>query len=237
MKYSRLSRIEEKRTKRQLVLVLAGIVAILALVFTLGIPLIVGISVLLGNIRNSSSLPVSSDITIPVPPVIFTTAEATNSAQILVEGYGEPESTLKLYVNEAEVKKILIGREGTFSFPDIGLDRGENLIYATSTDEAGNESNQSQEIKVIYKKDGPKLELQEPSDGQEFRKNQQEMLIKGITDTATSVTVNDRFVSVKDDGAFEYKLKLNDGENSLIVISRDSAGNETKIERKVIYQP
>lgn len=237
MKYSRLSRVEEKRTKGQLVLVLAGIVAILALVLTLGIPLIVGVSVLLGNLRSSQTIPTGSDSTPPVAPIISTPTDATNSAILFVEGYGEPESTLKLFINDIEVKKILIGKEGTFSFADIALDRGENLIYATSTDESGNVSIPSQELKVYYKKEGPKLDLQTPQENQEFSKNQQEIQISGTTDVGSSISINDRFVQITDEGNFKYKLKLADGENIITVIARDRAGNETNLERKVTYRP
>lgn len=237
MKNSRLSRIEEKRTKKQLFIVLVGIIAILALVFTLGIPLIVGMSVLLGNLRGSQSNSAGSDTTAPVPPVLSTPTQATNSAELLIEGYGESGSTLKIFMNEDEIKKILIGNDGTFTFTDIPLEKGDNRIYATVTDEAGNESIHSQELKIAYKKDGPKLEIQEPQENQEFGKNQQEIQIKGKTDTGSTVTINDRFVSVNDEGNFEYKLKLSDGENIVSIVARDSAGNETKIELKVTYQP
>jgi len=53
----------------------------------------------------------------------------------------------------------------------------------------------------------------------------------------TNWETQDRFVSVKDDGSFTYNLRLNDGENTLTIIARDAAGNETKLERKVTYQP
>jgi hypothetical protein len=62
-------------------------------------------------------------------------------------------------------------------------------------------------------------------------------MIKGLTDAGVIIWINDRFVAVKDDGSFNYSIRLQDEENTLNILARDSAGNETRLERKVIYQP
>ena len=81
------------------------------------------------------------------------------------------------------------------------------------------------------------MEVTEPQDGQSFDKNHQEISISGKTDAGNNVWVNGRFVVVKDDGSFTMKLRLNDGENLLTISSKDPAGNETKVEKKVIFAP
>lgn len=237
MKYTRVSRLEEKRTKKQFLIVLIGIVALLLIIFTVGIPFIVGASVFLGNLKSNQPIVTSNDTTVPVPPTLTSDFSATNSAQIKIEGYGEPESSLSLLVNGEQVKNILLPADGSFSFNDIPLQEGENTLLATVTDTAGNESVPSRELHVEYKKGSPKLEINEPEDNQTFAKSQQEIQIKGITDPGVDVRINDRFVAVKDDGSFTFTVKLQDGENTLIIIARDSAGNETRLERKVNYQP
>ncbi|MEK7165553.1 MAG: hypothetical protein AAB874_01955 [Patescibacteria group bacterium] len=234
--YSRLSRIEERRSKRQLLWVILGIGIVILLLITLGIPLVAGVSALLGNL-NSQPLQVSDDKTPPLPPQFSTQNTATNSATYKIEGYGEPETTITLIVNGEEEKKLLLPADGAYSFPDVNLVGGENLIYGKLTDAAGNTSSDSDILTITYKKTGPKLEITDPQEGQTFAKNQQEISIKGTTDPNTSVTINDRFVKVNDDGTFEYKLKLADGENTLVILARDSAENITKVEKKVTYQP
>ena len=237
MAYSRVSRIEEKRTRKQFTIVIVSIVGIILVITTIGIPLMVGASVFLGNLKSQQPLMGSSDKTPPFPPILSPVSTATNSASLKIEGYGEPESTLKIFVNEQEVKNILIGVDGNFSFNDISLISGKNEIYGISRDASGNESSSSDHLIVTYKKNAPKLEINEPSEGTTFGKNQQEITIRGLTDPRNDVRINDRFVSVKDDGSFTYNLRLNDGENTLTIIARDAAGNETKLERKVTYQP
>lgn len=234
---SRVSRIEEKKTKRRLFLTLGGIIAIIVILYTVGIPLLARVSAILGSINSSQPNTANADTTAPFAPTLSPVNSSTNSAQLKLEGYAEPESTLKVMLNGEEAKKVLLGTEGSFSFDDITLDSGENTLYATATDDAGNESAISKELKIIYKKGAPKLEVTEPSDGQTFGKNQQEIVVKGKTDKGVDLRINDRFVTVKDDGTFEYSLKLGDGENTLVIVVQDLAGNQTKIERKVTYSP
>ncbi|HCM37726.1 MAG: hypothetical protein UV61_C0002G0279 [Candidatus Gottesmanbacteria bacterium GW2011_GWB1_43_11] len=237
MAYSRISRIEERRTKKQLFFVIVGILAVIVFTTTVGIPLLVRVSVFLGNRKLAQPLSDSLDKTAPFPPTLSSILSATNSAEIKIEGYGEPESTLKLYLNGRDVKKVLLGGDGGFSFTDVTLTEGENNIYATLTDQSGNESSQSQELQIVYKKSAPKLEVSDPQDKQTFGKNQQEITVKGLTDPGNDIRINDRFVLVKEDGTFTYNIKLQDGENTLNIVAQDQAGNETKLERKVTYQP
>lgn len=237
MNRSRLSRIEEKRTRKQFIWIIVGIVATILFVFTIGIPLVVGVSVLLGNLKSQGTVTDTKDTTAPFPPTLSPVAIATNSAQIKIEGYGEAETELTLLVNGRDVKQTMLPADGNFSFDDIELDEGLNTIYATVKDSAGNESNPSNELSVSYNKDAPKLEVSEPQDGQSFGRSQQEIMVNGKTDPGNQVTINERFVPVTDEGTFTFAVRLSDGENTLVIVARDAAGNETKLERKVTFQP
>lgn len=234
MAYSRITRVEEKRTKKQLYIVVGGIIVLILLIIIFGIPLLVRISQFISPKDSNSGV---EDTTPPFSPVISPVQSATNSAILKIEGYAEPEATLTLYVNGDEVKKNLLGKEGTFSFSDIELNEGNNTLYALATDASGNESNPSPEFIITYKKSGPKLEIQEPQDGQAYGKNQQTAMVKGLTDAGSQIWINSRYVSVRDDGSFDYALRLNEGDNAITIISRDSAGNETKVERIVRFSP
>lgn len=234
---SRMLRIEEKRTRKQLIYVIGGSVGIILLVIFLGIPLLIKFSVIVGNMKSGNNIIEQTDKTPPFPPILSSLNSATNSASLKIDGYAEPETTLKLFLNDKEVKKTLLSQDGSFSFTDLTLKPGENQIYATTMDVSNNESSASAILKINYIKDAPKLEVTEPQDGQSFDKNHQEISISGKTDAGNNVWVNGRFVVVKDDGSFTMKLRLNDGENLLTISSKDPAGNETKVEKKVIFAP
>lgn len=231
---SRFSRIEEQRTKKRLTLVILSTIIILVALITLGIPLLVRVSAFLGNSAGTTSI---DDKTPPFAPRLSPVNSATNSAQLKVEGYAEPETTLEVIRNGDKVKEILLGRDGSFLITDISLDDGVNTIHAIATDKAGNESTLSNKLVITYKKKGPKLEIFSPEDGKTFGKNDQEITVSGSTEKQSSVWINDRFVSVADDGKFEYKLRISDGENIIKIVSQDTASNQTTIERKVTYSP
>jgi hypothetical protein len=142
-----------------------------------------------------------------------------------------------LYINGLKVDSKLIGSEGGFEFSDIALTNGENIFYAISVDSAGNQSPQSAEQSILFKKTGPELEITDPKDGQEYGKNIQNIQIIGKTDIGAQVRINDRFVPVADDGSFIYNFKLSDGENQITVKAFDTAGNQTEKILKVTYKP
>ena len=70
MAYSRISRIEERRTKKQLFFVIVGILAVIVFTTTVGIPLLVRVSVFLGNRKLAQPLSDSLDKTAPFPPTL-----------------------------------------------------------------------------------------------------------------------------------------------------------------------
>lgn len=237
MAYSRISRREEKRTKKILVLTFIGITILLALTVTLGVPLIIGVSVFISNLANRASVVENSDKTAPFPPVLSSLPSATNSATLKLSGYGEPGANVYIYLNGTQVKKILLASDGTFSYNEKILKDGINTLYAKAQDAVGNISEPSEKQVILFTNKPPKLEISNPQENQNFTKSQQETTIKGITDPGVDLRINDRFVSVNDDGTFAFTLRLHDGENTLSLVARDQASNETKLERKVTYSP
>ena len=232
---SRISRVEEQRATRRFYFIVAVIIAIIIILVAIGVPVLIRVSAFLDRGQTSSNT--NQDTTAPFAPTLSPILNATNSAQLKVDGYAEPESTLKLFLNDSEEKNVIVGTDGEFEFNDLTLKSGENQIYATATDTSGNESAPSRTLTIMFKKGALKLEVSEPSDGAEFGRNNQEITIKGKTDEGNQVWVNDRFVSVRDDGSFEHQFRLNDGDNNLHFVAQDAAGNQTTVDRKVKFNP
>ena len=63
------------------------------------------------------------------------------------------------------------------------------------------------------------------------------MIIKGKTEKEAVVTVNERQVIVGLEGNFEADYFLTEGDNEIIVVAKDKAGNKTEKTIKVKYQP
>ncbi|MDD3679434.1 MAG: hypothetical protein PHX72_01055 [Candidatus Shapirobacteria bacterium] len=173
----------------------------------------------------------------PAPPIIDPLPEATNSAVLEVSGEAEVSSELNLFLNGEVIKKMVIGESGSFMVVDISLSEGDNSIFAVAEDMVGNKSQESVRQTIILDKEPPMLEIEFPEDGQSVSGDKREIIIKGKTEDNAVVTVNERKVVVDLDGNFEIPYALSDGANSIIIIAKDKAGNQTKEELIVNYRP
>ena len=180
------------------------------------------------------------DRTAPPPPTLSSVPQATHSAKLSIKGFAEAGSTVRLFLNNNEENSLLVSAEGQFVFEEIGLESGENEIYATASDATGNESRQSTVYKVIIDRKPPELEITEPEDSaiitQEEGK-QTFVIVKGSVEENTIVTVNGHQAIVREEGNFEYRLLLTEPEENTIKIeARDLAGNKTTVEKTIIYK-
>jgi len=234
--YSRLARTEERKNKRQAVFFAFLTIAALVILFVFGLPTIARFAALLTDLKQSSQPIEKEDTTPPAPPQIDVLPEATNEQSIKISGSAEPATTLRFDLNGKE-REILVDSEGKFSF-SFNLRLGENRISTKAVDSAGNESQETQNITVLYDTEEPTLELLTPADGSDFyAAKQRQVVIKGQTEPGVSLTINDRFVVVEDDGAFAFATTLSEGPNEFNVKSKDAAGNETEEKLTLNFSP
>ncbi len=232
---SRLRRVEEKTASRRIAVALIGSVALLVFFALFGVRILIGFSLLVDRIRGSS--PQQQQQSLILPPVLEPLPEATNSASLSVRGRGIPKATLSLFVNDAEYKKLTVSEDGTFDVADILVEEGTVTISAKQADDKNNVSDLSNVITALIDRTPPKLTVDAPADNTTVNDGTHKVAVSGITDEDMKVTINGRIVVLKSDGSFTYNMPLNDGENKLMIISHDPAGNETNVERKVMYQP
>jgi hypothetical protein len=229
---SRRVRREKKKVLSQSIIM---IVIAIVLFFTFIFVIIPNFFNFITNFLDSSTPFQETDTTAPQIPIVSAPVNATNSANLKITGFGEPESSVVFVLNGSKQEKVIISKEGAFEVP-ITLDSGENKISAYSIDEAKNESSTTKDYVTIFDNKAPGIEISEPEDGASFetRKNQS-ITIKGTTDedeVGTKIYINDRVVFPKDDGSFSYTLRLDEGENKLEVKAQDKAGNSNIIEVK-----
>lgn len=234
-KKSRLTRKEEAKSIRRAI-VYGGLTFILALgLIFLGIPLLIKMAIFLGNLR-SSSLPVETKDTFPPPPPILKSLpEATNSAQINIQGYAEAGATVKIFLPGEAEKEIVADKEGSFALADMKLTPGKNQIQALAVDEAGNASQKSEKLIIFYDESPPEVEISEPAEGASFFGEENQIEIKGKTEEGATVYINEHLVVVDREGNFQYPVMLKGGENSIQILVTDKAGNETTKEIVVNY--
>lgn len=235
MPHSRLSRLEERKETRRLILAITGIIAIFALIGLFGVRALIGFSLFVDKSKGASPSAGVQNQTVILPPTLNPPPEATNTATISVSGKGQPNLSLIVYLNDAQFKKLSVPTDGNFSINAIPLSDGDNTISAKLTDDKGNTSDLSNVVSVAYASKPPKLDISGPADNANISGDPNTVAVAGATDDNITVTINDRLIVVKSDNTFSYDYPLNDGDNILTILATDAAGNQRKVTRKVIY--
>ena len=230
---SRRSRVQDKKTTRNALLLVIGSILLFLFFIFFGLPLFAKIAIFFGDLKKSSQPVQQEDKVPPGPPRINQLPSYTNDKVITVTGAAEAGSTLKLYNNDEVAKESVIDDTSLYSY-EISLIKGENIITATAVDQAGNESEKSPIVRVIYSDEEPELIISSPQDGETIE-GQKSITIQGKTTPGNRVTVNERMVIVDDEGNFSTKFTLTEGENTLLFVAEDQAGNIIEKEVKVTF--
>lgn len=234
MARSRLTRRLERKTKKNFTLSILGIIFIFLFAFKFGIPLLINLTVFLSDSQNKDEISVQSPSFI-APPVLDSFPQATSSANIIISGIASKNQTIYLYINDDLVSTSKTNADGRFLFKET-IKSGENIIKAKAI-VSNAESEFSNNITTAFKNSLPPLTISSPSDGQTFSKDQSIAGIRGITDPNVKVTVNGYWAITDDNGNYSYNLPLQSGDNKIIIIATDIAGNKSEKEIKVNYSP
>lgn len=227
-RYSRLASTEEsKNLKKAYIYIALSIIALVFLVF-LGIPTLVKFAGFIGTIGRSNKDIEITDTIPPAPPQFDDLPEFTNNEVLNITGTSENGAIISITAN-SNSSEVVADIEGKFSFT-FNLNKGENTIKAVAKDISGNTSVETKEYKIIFDNTDPKLEVNSPKDGDSFYgSGQRQVTIKGTVDELVDLTINNRFVTVKEDKTFLYATTLSEGDNTFEVKAVDRAGNESKI--------
>lgn len=237
MPISRLRRYEEKKLKKRFVLAIFGSLAVLTFLLIFGLKLLVGFSLFVEKFKAGGPAAKPTP-TVILPPTLKPLPEATNSATITVNGNGQPGLTLILYLNGSEYKKLPVDKDGNFTFENLPVNEGKNLVSAKLTDDKGNISDLSNILTVTIELTAPSLTVNSPADNATINGDQNSTNVSGLVkDDSVTVTINGRLAVVNSDGSFQYAFRLSNGGNTLEIKATDAAGNVTTVTRHVTYQP
>jgi len=234
---TRLQRKREKESLKQAVKYLLLILLVLYLMIKLGLPALIRMVTFLGEVRSSDQ-PIERQDQLPVmTPQLLPLPEATQEEAMDIVGYGEAGATIQLYIRGISADEVLADKDGNFTFREINLREGENEIYVVARSDKGKMSDESESWTVVFDKTAPSLKIDQPEDGDKFFDKDSPITVSGKTEEDVSLTVNGRFVMLKNDGSWETQVELSEGDNQIEVVVKDAAGNETKETVKVNYAP
>lgn len=205
--------------------------------FSWGLPALVGGLSVFNFLKPKTEKAQNLEDSAIAPPVLNIPFEATNSATIIISGYSTPNSEVEIYFDD-EIKTITeTTSDGNFRTEELELSLGTNNIYGKTINEKGDKSLSSKNIRLIYDNEKPNLEISEPSDNFEIKGGDKKIKVSGKTEPENSVTVNGITVIVGNDGGFSKEVSLNDGDNTIEIISTNLVGNSTKVAKIVKYSP
>lgn len=230
MQRSRLSRKLEQQSKKNLFFSLLGIIALFFILIKFDIPLLVNFSGFISNPKNSLEKKENAEIFIP-PPVLDSLPQATGSAKIIISGFALEKQEIELFINNDLIDKTSVGKDGTFSFLE-DISTGENTIKTRAVVK-DKKSEFSKPLIITLRNKTPSLDINSPTEGQAFAKEQNLIDVIGNTDPDVKVTVNGFRAIIDSNGRFTYKLTLKSGENNIKIVGEDDAGNKAEKEIKV----
>ncbi|NCN58546.1 hypothetical protein COW99_01360 [Candidatus Roizmanbacteria bacterium CG22_combo_CG10-13_8_21_14_all_38_20] len=235
MTKSRLQQKYRKKTAISLLLSLLLIVGLAAGSMFYLPELILGITTINSKIFSRSQnidANASNDTIAPSIPNLEPLSEATSKNSLTITGTSESGAKVHLYRNDSQISTTSVDSAGDFSFDDIKLVADKNEFYVVSEDFSGNKSKPSTAYLIILQIQGPPLTATGAVDNSNGK-----AIISGETDSSATVTVSGRRAIVTRSGSFTLELKLNSGENKLLVTATDQAGNTTEQELVLNYSP
>lgn len=240
-RYKRRSRLFRKEGQRYIrqsaVFVVLTILLAIAVLFW-GIPSLIKLAIFLGELRGSRETVSGEDMIPPPPPILQPLSDSTNSATLRIEGFAEEGSIVILTINGRQVSETITESDGEFLFDTVALAEGDNTVSAQAVDNSGNQSQPSSSLRVNLDRTPPSLTLTEPMPGSTFvGPSEQDIVIRGSSEPGVTLTLNGMFVILSQTGEFSTRLRLTEGENTIVVTARDRAGNETNQEQVVNFIP
>jgi hypothetical protein len=234
--YSRLQSVEEKRNLRKAILFIVLSTAIIVLLIFVGVPLLGRLTVFVNDLRSGGKVVTQNDSIPPGPPRFNTFPAFTNQQSLTITGSSEPGVTVKLNFNGNQ-QEVLADKDGAFSF-NLNLIGGDNYFSAVAVDPSGNQSQATKENQIIFDNKPPELTVNSPADGSSFfGSTERQITIQGVTEAGCQILINDRIVSVDDEGNFQFTTTLNDGSNTFNIKSTDQAGNSTEKSISLNFSP
>ena len=234
---SRLTRRNEKQTKKQLYMSVGGIIATLFILYQLGPIVLTGTGAFLDSLFGKNKTQINYLSNAPYQtPIIDPIPTATPSSELVISGKTiYSEGIVEIYVNDDLVKETDVLETNDFQTIII-LTTETNTIKARYVN-GEKTSGFTDEYQVAYVKDAPTLEITFPSDNATLSKGDQQITITGKATPDSSLTVNGRIAIVASDGTFSHTLNLSEGENKITVEASNTAGKKTEKTITVSYRP
>lgn len=228
----RLAKKEEKAVVRRIFFLTIVSFVLIIFAFTQGISILGKFADILDGVFKGKDSSQESEA-LPSVPVLDPLPPATNSDNLTVSGFTTNSVKVEVWVNGEKSKEVEVS-DSKFKADEVRLTEGENIIAAKSLSAVGAESDFSQELKIVFDKKEPELEVRTPTENQNFSGNNK-IKVEGKTEENVQIFANGFLANVDSGGEFDVTVVLADGENTIEVKAVDEAGNVKELKIKVVY--
>ena len=164
------------------------------------------------------SQPLVRSVTLPDASALrIDTPDVTNSAQAVISHNFNGTQEVSMTLNEKK-ETLNVSGKGTLSVP---LTDGENKLELTYSATEGLSFAVSRAI--YLDRVAPEIRLYEPLEAKTFTTSK--LVITGETEGNAALTINDKAVTLQENGSFAFTVSLNNGENVIRLKAVDPAGN------------
>lgn len=156
----------------------------------------------------------------------------TNQSVITVTGASPASGAdVRIYNGEEPIGTASVDENGQFTL-DVELLPGTNALTAEVVVN-GKATDRSLPVIVTLDQTSPELSILSPEDGSQINAEVVRVIGNVLDDFLDTLTINGQAVQVDENGGFNHRLLVDEGENIITVSARDLAHNETTVTRSV----
>ena len=169
-------------------------------------------------------------------PVVDQLPAFTSTSTVLLQGHVPtfalgPDRSVEISLNGRVVGRADPDAAGRFA-QQLALRDGENTVVITLL--AGTVALSSTSATTVFDNIPPALTIVRPKAGETIQG--ETVVVEGKTEPGSRVTVNERVVAAAPDGSFSEAFTAAAGAVPIEIITRDQAGNETKVKLDVLVR-
>lgn len=165
----------------------------------------------------------------PAKPFLKSEKEATNEDKVSLDGVAGSGQKVTLFKDNNKAGEAIADSDSKFTFSDIDINTTQDStteFYVVSKNDKGEESEQSNLVKIKFDKKKPDLTISSPNNDDRIKSFSRSLQVTGKTESDAKVTVNERVASVNQNGEYSATIALVDEVNTIKVESTDKAGNK-----------
>jgi hypothetical protein len=178
--------------------------------------------------RGAIDLPAGGGASVAGAPVVDALPSHTRDPQLRISGRVpafaiQPGRTVQVVLNGAVIATTPVEQNGGAFNTAAALKEGANAIGVALVGDRDVVASSS--YTVVLDRTPPKLEISTPRAGASV--DARDVVVAGLTDAGSTISVNGRTVLTGPDGAFTDSFSASAGTLQIAIVSRDRAGNET----------